>query len=277
VPTLFSFPSRHHSLPASSQLTYRASFAQPTGLHPILTLSFSTTPKAPFPDCALHTYLTLPSPVFLDRYAFADAVFLRAHNLRALRSFTGEGDLEAPEWTTDAWGSAALLELAIPENSPSEEKGARGFQATIPLHARYLPPQRDASRAALPLPVPPVFWSCASRASDARLRAAPFDRRVLGYDLAAAAAAGGGAGGAAPGDGALRFYHVPHAPSAPAGLDVIMLPVPVLDASWAGPVGWGTVLAVVAGAAWVLGVAARAVWRDGVGGRASRKKGSKAE
>jgi len=56
-----------------------------------------------------------------------------------------------------------------------------------------------------------------------------------------------------------------------------VLPVPVLDASWAGPVGWGTVLAVVAGAAWVLGVTARAVWRDGVGGRASRKKGSKAE
>ena len=53
--------------------------------------------------------------------------------------------------------------------------------------------------------------------------------------------------------------------------------MPVLDAGWAAAVEWGTVLAVVAGAAWVLGVAVRALWRDGVGGRASRGKGGKQE
>jgi hypothetical protein len=80
----------------------------------------------------------------------------------------------------------------------------------------------------------------------------------------------------APGDGALRFYHVP---SAPAGVgaqgklrtDVVVLPLPVMDTAWAGTVEWGTVLVVLLGAAWVLVVAARAVWRDGVGGRGSPK------
>jgi hypothetical protein len=51
----------------------------------------------------------------------------------------------------------------------------------------------------------------------------------------------------------------------------------VLDASWAGAVEWGTVLAVVAGAAWVLTVAVRAVWRNGVGAGPSRGKAGKEE
>jgi hypothetical protein len=74
-PTLFSFPSRHHLLPAgqSSSQSYTVSFQSPTGLHPTMQISFpsreSLSPPGTKPEesaCALHTYLTLPSTIFAD-------------------------------------------------------------------------------------------------------------------------------------------------------------------------------------------------------------------
>ena len=73
----------------------------------------------PSTTCALHTYLTLPSPLFADKYQLStsDPIFLGSHNLVSLRSISGETDLEAPDYLVEKWGSNLLLELAtLPTN-----------------------------------------------------------------------------------------------------------------------------------------------------------------
>ncbi|KAI4935588.1 uncharacterized protein J4E92_002879 [Alternaria infectoria] len=66
-------------------------------------------------SCKLHTHLTLPSYLFIDKYQFSDTLFLADKNLKRLRSLAGATDLEAPDWVVPAWGSAALFELATPK------------------------------------------------------------------------------------------------------------------------------------------------------------------
>lgn len=132
----------------------------------------------PAPSCALHTYLTLPSTLFVDRYPFSDELFVKSHNLKALRTLSGATDLEAPDWLVDQWGSAALLELA----SPPSPIPASGWNVTIPLHLRYMPPTDDPSGLAQTyVPSPAVFWACNAE-EGTKFTTSPFDRTNLGYD-----------------------------------------------------------------------------------------------
>ncbi|KAJ4367117.1 protease B nonderepressible form [Neocucurbitaria cava] len=157
--TRFQTPTRHYPLlePSSSTtdetpklhpLTYTTSFSHPTGLHPTLTISFPNhhhlTP--PNPSCKLHTHLTLPSYLFIDKYQFSDPLFLASKNLRSLRSLAGATDLEAPDWVVEQWGSAALFEIAHPAPpsttaSGSESGSVEGsWTVSIPSTSATSPP-----------------------------------------------------------------------------------------------------------------------------------------
>jgi PIG-X / PBN1 len=280
-PTLFSFPSRHQALPRSQaeQQKYTVSFLKPTGLHPMMKISFPAasslgppSSKPPSSICALHTYLTLPSPLFADKYQLStvsDSLFLRSHNLVALRSISGETDLEAPDYVVERWGSNLLFQLATPDSSSNttgteESGGDGGWNVTIPLHLRYLPPAPHG-HSDIEIPWPIVFWACAAD-EGAKFPVNPFDRVNLGYE---------GLFG-----GRTMFYHVdphPHlgigssGKGAGAGFEsnlggrlVERIRVPVLGtAVWAADwVEWGTVLVVLMGFAWVC-------WRLRVGYTAS--------
>jgi hypothetical protein len=175
-------------------LTYTTSFAQPTGLHPTLLLTFPASHLTP-PDstCALHTYLTLPSYLFIDRHQFTDALFLSSKNLKTLHSLAGATDLEAPDWVVGEWGSAALFSLTTPtpqRATPFDVEPAPGqqeylipegmWEVSIPLHLRYLPAAPRAHES-VPVPHPVVFWAC--RAEEGGKHASnPFDRTHLGYE-----------------------------------------------------------------------------------------------
>ncbi|KAH8702558.1 protein pbn1 [Talaromyces proteolyticus] len=178
-PTLFSFPSRHHPLPDDA--TYTTKFETPTGLHPTLKISLSPSavvrPSAPEDAmCALHTYLTLPSFIFADKYQLSttDELFLNSHNLVALRAISGETDLEAPDWVLPQWGSNLLLELAHPTDT------SHSWDVTIPLHLRYLKPSQSGFQSA-PLSWPVVFWACTAE-DGTKMGINPFDRVNLGYE-----------------------------------------------------------------------------------------------
>lgn len=262
---MFSFPSRHHPLSSTSETSYHVSFQQPSGLHPKLDITFSRHHlTAPSDFCALHAYLTLPSAIFLDRYQLSDPLFLASQNLIALRSLSGEEDLEAPDWILERWGSAALFELATPsDTSTSASPAASGddddWTITIPAHLRYLPgPQlaNDTStHATLEVPWPTVFWACQAEAGT-KMSNNPFDRTNLGYD---------GLFGSRT-----MFYHVPPRTSKLAEAGVVgevervtgvrgdrgrlvaEVKVPVLDESWAGIVRAETAVVVLLGFAWVV-------------------------
>ncbi|KAF2275203.1 protein pbn1 [Westerdykella ornata] len=256
-PTRFQTPTRHYPLPAThSKQTYTTSFQHPTGLHPTLIITLPTRHlQPPAETCKLHTYLTLPSYLFLDRYPFRDdPVFLSAHNIAGLRSLSGATDLEAPDWVIGAWGSAALFEIAIP---PSNKKQNTHLNVTIPLHLRYLPAQ-NASHTRVPVPWPIVFWACNAE-EGTKMSSNPFDRRHLGFE---------GLFGVRT-----RFVHVPPAISSGGdgnGKLVEWIDVPVLDLRGARWVEVGTVGAVVLaflGICWVLfwggsGKATRSVARE---------------
>ncbi|KAK5017200.1 protease B nonderepressible form [Cryomyces antarcticus] len=259
--TLFSFPSRHHPAPHSP--IFHTTFPLPTGLHPTLQLTFPSSRSLipPAASCALHTYLTLPAALFIDRYQFSDALFLRAHGLIALRSFAGEGDLEAPEWVVQKWGSAALFELAHPlppdrTRDAATKRDAGNAKASaedawtvrIPLHARYMSPTNGTGGTRdVAVPWPAVFWAC-DAADGLKMSVNPFDRANLGYD-----------GLFGP---KTMFYHLAPAldTSAPAGMagmqgklvEIVKVPVMDLAARGGGYVELGTLLAVLAGFAWVL-------------------------
>ncbi|KAF2823982.1 PIG-X-domain-containing protein [Ophiobolus disseminans] len=242
-PTRFQTPARHYPLlsPSSSSptpqphpLTYTTSFQHPTGLHPTLLLTFPSrhlTP--PNPSCKLHTHLTLPSYLFIDKYQFTDPLFLSSKNIKSLRSLSGATDLEAPDWVIKEWGSAALFELA---NTQTQSPSAQ-LNVSIPLHLRYLPAS-NTSHTRVPVPWPVVFWAC--RADEgAKMAANPFDRVHLGYEALFGLKT--------------RFMHVE--PKTSGGELVEWIDVPVLDLNKTGWVEWGTLGTVVlafAGLCWVL-------------------------
>ncbi|KKZ65200.1 hypothetical protein EMCG_08960 [[Emmonsia] crescens] len=303
-PTLFSFPSRHHPFPHSSK--YTITFPHPTGLHPTLHLSIprssiTAAPARAPPDttCALHTYLTLPSSLFADKYQLSttDPLFLQSHNLVSLRAIAGETDLEAPDWVTDRWGSSFLLELATPSlqssSSSQKEKSVNddndNWQITIPLHLRYLPPSPSGYRN-VSVPWPVVFWACAAEdeeeAGGKKVGINPFDRVGLGWD-----------GLFAPGT---LFYHLhPNASTfvtnvdadANADRDRVMMvekiQVPVLRIGGGGgglledvrSIEMVTLIVVIFGFLWVFESLRSVVKKSGLGSGDDRRvlKGNKRE
>ncbi|PYI15286.1 PIG-X-domain-containing protein [Aspergillus violaceofuscus CBS 115571] len=233
-PTLFSFASRHHALPRDA--TFSVEFPLPTGLHPTMAISLSPAALQP-PDatCALHTYLTLPSYLFGDKYQLGteDPLFLDSHHLVKLLSVTGETDLEAPDWSVSQWGSNWLLELATPPDDQYPEE----WNVTIPLHLRYLAPSESGYRS-VGVPWPVVFWACAA-SEEAKMHFNPFDRVDLGWE-----------GLFAP---QTIFYQVN--PAAEQGRLVEEISVPVLKETGffnSKTIELGTVLAIVLGSLWVL-------------------------
>jgi hypothetical protein len=229
--TLFSFPSRHHPLPPGRQTSFRASFQQPTGLHPKFEIALPTPGLNPPKDnCGLHAYWTLPSTLFIDRYQLSDPLFLASQNLVALRSLSGEQDLEAPEWVVQSWGSAALLELAVPSSVQSGDE----WKISIPTHLRYLNGANHdlgaPDRTTVDIPWPVLFWACEAE-EGLKMSTNPFDRVNVGYD-----------GLFGP---KTMFYHIPAAPN--VGSTVSQLKVPILDAQKGDWIQAGTLGAVVLG------------------------------
>lgn len=215
-----------------------------------MTISLSKqalTPPPAFPHttCALHTYLTLPSPIFADKYQLltSDPLFLSSHNLLALRSVAGETDLEAPDWSVDSWGSNWLFELPTTQ--------AQAQNVTIPLHLRYLHPSASGYRE-IGVPWPVVFWAC-SADEGGKMGVNPFDRVELGWDALfgaktmfyqvrpAVVARNDGSSSNSTSGGLVERIDVPVLQLSEQG---------VLSSSWAIEIG--TVVAIVLGFGWVL-------------------------
>lgn len=209
-----------------------------------LSLSPSSLKSPPAPSdatCALHTYLTLPSHIFGDKYQLSttDPLFLESHNLAALRAVFGETDLEAPDWSVDRWGSNWLLELATPVEEVASE-----WNVTVPLHLRYLRPSESGYRTA-EVPWPVVFWACTAEGGT-KMGINPFDRVNLGWE-----------GLFGP---RTMFYQLHPASSADDGGDHLVekLDVPVLQLNEeqglfrSKTIELGTVVVIVLGFAWVL-------------------------
>ncbi|EME81833.1 uncharacterized protein MYCFIDRAFT_97860, partial [Pseudocercospora fijiensis CIRAD86] len=231
--TLFGFPARHHPLPDNDLTAYQVSFQAPTGLHPKLDIKFPAQHLQPPKDnCALHAYATLPASLFIDRYQLDDKLFMDSNNLVSLRALSGEQDLEAPNWVLKQWGSAALLELAHPEQKASSTDD---WTVTIPMHLRYVNGSSDTNKdGSVDLSWPVVFWACEAE-EGLKMSTNPFDRVNLGYD-----------GLFGP---KTMFYHVP--PSPTAGVLVERLSVPFLDPAKAEWVPLGTSIVVFVGFAWI--------------------------
>ncbi|KIX09917.1 uncharacterized protein Z518_00998 [Rhinocladiella mackenziei CBS 650.93] len=250
--TLFSFPSRHLSLNAeqSKVQKYTVSFDHPPGLHPTLRISFPAASSLMEPEnkpegsvCALQTYLTLPSHIFADQYAFLsnDPLFQKSHHVGPLRSIAGETDLEAPDYVVDKWGSTMLLEIRSPNNSREAELTAAAgpWDVTIPLHLRYLKPQAGGI-SDVDMPWPIVFWACTAE-EGTRFPVNPFDRTQLGFD-----------GLFGP---RTVFYHLDPVPKGPPTSKLVeRIAVPVLDTQVSTPqtIEWVTVLTIALGFCWVL-------------------------
>ncbi|EUC38131.1 hypothetical protein COCCADRAFT_32815 [Bipolaris zeicola 26-R-13] len=268
-PTRFQTPTRHYPHVAPSKnptvkpsphpLTYTTSLNQPTGLHPTLTLTFpAQNLTAPAPSCKLHTYLTLPSYLFIDQYQFNDSLFLASKHLKRLRSLSGATDLEAPDWAVSPWGSSALFELGVPkpekmeypevdvgpdenvwEGLPTHKEIPEGdWNVSIPLHTRYLP-AAPSTHATLPVPWPVVFWACRAE-SGAQHPSNPFDRVHLGYEALFGPKT--------------RFMTVQ--PKVEGGKELVeWIDVPVLDtrqAEWVRAGTMGVVFVAFLGLCWVL-------------------------
>ncbi|RMZ80536.1 hypothetical protein DV737_g2957, partial [Chaetothyriales sp. CBS 132003] len=241
-PTHFHFPSRHHRLPPSQSKAqeYAVSVAQPQGLHPTMEIEFAgghtlTPPenRAEGSECALYTYLTLPSPVFVDEYAFKskDPLFGESHGIQATWAIAGETDLEAPEYVVDKWGSTVLLELRTNGSS-----GVNASKVSLPLHLRYLPPSANGTRW-VDVPWPVVYWACTAE-EDMHFAVNPFDRGNMGYDAV---------------HGPSTMYY--HLDAKPAVGDRMMqrmeVPVYSLGSVDPGIVEAGTLLAIAVGFVWV--------------------------
>ncbi|KAK5272328.1 protease B nonderepressible form [Exophiala xenobiotica] len=264
--TLFSFPSRHHSLSAEQrrQQQYIVSFDKPTGLHPVLKISFPDGPESLTEPtnrpagsvCALQTYLTLPSQIFADKYAFLsnDPLFQKSHNIGQLHSIAGETDLEAPDYVVKKWGSTMLLEIRTIHNtdtststnssnsdthSDSHTSTAVPWDVTIPLHLRYLEPQNGGS-SEVQIPWPIVFWACTAE-EGTKFPVNPFDRTQLGYDALFGPRT--------------MFYHLDPAPRPESGGKLVeRISVPVLDAETATSrtIEVVTLITIALGFLWVL-------------------------
>ncbi|CAO1604010.1 protease B nonderepressible form [Xanthoria calcicola] len=236
-PTRFSSPSRHHPVPLASGSGFLTTLPKPTGLHPTLRLTFPHPISPPGHGCALHTYLTLPSSLFVDEYQLSSPNFLAANNLRGVRALSGETDLEAPAWVTRKWGSTMLLELAHRDRRQARLETAESqWRVDIPLHLRYLPPAAGGATG-VDLPWPIVFWACpAEEGSD--VSGNPFDRINLGYEVLFGPST--------------TFYHFRPQPKEPRRSLVEQLQVPVMDLPASRWVESGTVGVIILGALWVM-------------------------
>lgn len=216
-------------------------FLEPAGLHPTLRLTLPSSSAPPTDGCALHTYLTLPSSLFPDKYQLASPNFLASKKLQCIRSLAGETDLEAPDWAVSKWGSALLLELASPPSiSSSSSAGAvnepgSSWHADVPLHLRYLPPSQGG-QASISVAWPIVFWACPSD-KGTKMNTNPFDRVNLGYD-----------GLFGP---RTIFYHLQPVSGGESLLKEILVPVLDLEGSKMKWVEFGTLTTVVLGFLWV--------------------------
>jgi hypothetical protein len=196
-------------------------------------LEFPSYLSPPDETCALHTYLTLPSALFPDKYQLSEPLFLASKNLRSIKSVSGETDLEAPDWAVGKWGSSMLVELAPPSSST-----AAPWHSDIPLHLRYLAPTAGGI-AHTDIPWPVVFWACRAK-EGSKMETNPFDRVNLGYD---------GLFGQMT-----AFYHLEpdgSAVNASRGL-VENLAVPVLDQNHTAWLEFVTVVVIIGGFVWVL-------------------------
>jgi hypothetical protein len=249
--TLFSFPSRHHSLNVEQarHQKYTVSFDRPSGLHPTLRISFPKAAKLLEPEtkppgsvCALHTYLTLPSHIFADKYAFLsnDPLFQNSHHLGELHSIAGETDLEAPDYVVKKWGSTMLLGIQTPNTTTSDAKPTSGkWDVTIPLHLRYLEPNHDGT-SEVDVPWPLVFWACTAE-DGTKFPVNPFDRTQLGYEALFGPRT--------------MFYHLDPAPGGRSEgrlVERIAIPVLNLDASRPSTIELATIATIVLGFLWVL-------------------------
>ncbi|KAL7934449.1 cytochrome P450 [Trichoderma chlorosporum] len=228
-PAVFAFAARHRAASGS----FTSTFEQPTGLHPTLKLSLSTTapPLDDDAECAPYAYFTFPKVIFADRYQLADELFLASKNLAAAKYVSEPVDLEAPAYTTKEWGSNVLLELA----PPKDKAAAKDWTVEVPLHLRYLKPSPTGKEEA-GIPYPAVFWACNGE-KDAAYAVNPFDRANLGYD-----------GLFSPDT---TFWHVNPKPEA-GGRLINNISVPVATEGASQWVGVGTAVAVALGFIWVL-------------------------
>ena len=247
-PTLFNFPSRHHALP-SKQLQVQAftvSIHQPQGLHPSMEILFPNSMRLQPPEnrpngsqCALQAYLTLPSYIFADEYAFnsGDPLFAESHNIRATRAIAGENDLEAPDYLVDRWGSILLLELATPTHATNTTLTSNmPWKVDIPLHLRYLAPNHEGV-SPVDLPWPVVYWACTAE-EGTKFPVNPFDRVNIGYD-----------GLYGP---RTMFYHLQPKPvSSERIVERLVVPVYATDTTSANTIQFGTLLVILAGFLWV--------------------------
>ena len=258
--TMFSFPSRHHSLKPeqSRSQKYTVSFDRPTGLHPTLRITFPSAAALVEPSnkpagsvCALQTYLALPSHIFADKYAFLsnDPLFQNSHHLGRLHSIAGETDLEAPNYVVKKWGSTMLLEIQKAKQTVNATNlKTKGWDVTIPLHLRYLEPNHNGTTE-VDIPWPIVFWACTAE-DGTKFPVNPFDRTQLGYE-----------GLFGP---RTMFYHLDPAPC--SGGDPVRLVerilVPVLDTQVASSltIGLVTMITITLGFLWVLLKLRKAVW-----------------
>ncbi|KAL8908515.1 MAG: hypothetical protein Q9171_005433 [Xanthocarpia ochracea] len=247
-PTRFSFPSRHHAVPFVSGTTFLTTFPTPTGLHPTLRLSFPSPISPPTQGCALHTYLTLPSSLFIDKYQLSSPNFLASKNLHAIHALSGETDLEAPEWVTRKWGSTLLLEIAHHTHDRTKSNTQNPtWHVDIPLHLRYLPPAPGGTTS-IDVPWPIVFWACPAEEGTHLDSGNPFDRVYLGYDALF--------------DPRTIFYHFQPLPEGKGGRLVERVHVPVMDLRASRWVESGTVGIIVLGALWVVWKLLRVSLRD---------------
>lgn len=225
-PVMFNFPARHRLTVG----TFSASFVKPTGLHPTLKLSLSANTSVRQDGkgaCKPYAFLTLPKTIFADRYQLADALFLASKNLSSSPYTTLPVDLEAPAYTTKAWGSSVLLELAKPEEG-------QDWTAEVPLHLRYLEPS-DTGLRTEEVPYPAVFWACKTR-EEIDFGGSPFDRANVGYDSLFSSNT--------------VFWHVNPKPD--SGRLTASVDVPVLTTGYEEYISMGTSAAIALGFGWVL-------------------------
>ena len=219
----------------------------PTGFHPTLRLSFqSNLPEPHLENCSLHTYLTLPSILFPDKYQLSEPLFLASKNLHFIRSVSGETDLEAPDWAVTNWGSTMLVELAPPFKFRSGSPIS--WDAEIPLHLRYLGPNESGKmKAEIPWPV--VFWACAAE-KGSKMSVNPFDRVNLGYEEIFG-----------PGT---RFHHLNPDVVPTRGDETLLetLEIPVLTLGSSARVEMGTAIVMVLALVWVFTKLAGVVSHD---------------
>lgn len=242
-PTMFKFPARHRRVDGAS---FRTKVLAPAGLHPTMQIELDAgllqkPPQADGAECALHAYLTLPRAIFADKYQLSDPLFLGSKNLTALRYITQPVDLEAPEYVTDLWGSAALVELSPPPQQAAAEAppSPSSWTAEVPLHLRYLSPATGGYRN-VELPYPAVFWACTTE-EGTKFPSSPFERVNLGYD-----------GLFGP---RTVFWHVDPQPpqgSGGGGRLTNTIRVPVLDVNKSGWVSTGTTAVVLLGFGWIV-------------------------